>query len=210
LGEDKPQTPDPQQTVVPFYHPDLDSSDPEIARCLGIALGYQLAKGKLAAQPWADRAAQLLDWATVRDSEDWDAFRAKAAFLMRQGDTAGAMAALETILAKAPETEVVLESAAYLAEQLQQLETATDYWRRAINMNPWLASYRQQLAGVLAKRGAWEEARAECEACLQLDPANMASRVLLIKALAITNREEQAQAELGRLKALRASGAPNP
>jgi Flp pilus assembly protein TadD len=210
VTENKPQVPDPKMAVVPFYHPDLDTSDPEVARCLGIALGFQLAKGKLAAQPWADRAAQLLNWATVRDPEDWEAFRAKAALLMKQGENAEALRALGTILAKAPDTEVALESAAYLAEQLQQLEAATTYWRRAIAMNPWQASYRQQLAGVLAKRGAWEETREECEASLRLEPANTACRALLIKALAMTNREEQAQAELGRLKALRATGAQNP
>src|SRR5262249_43070097 len=136
------------------------------------------------------------------DPEDWDAWLAKAQALRAQGRRSEAIAALEAVLAKEPRREMALTSAASLAQDLGQVDAAVDYWRRAVAVNPWAANYRRSLCLLLARKGAWEERRADAEAWLRLDPASIDARQTWVGCLLHTGHKDEGRAEFDKIRAL--------
>jgi tetratricopeptide (TPR) repeat protein len=187
---------------LPFRAHTLDQNNSELIRNLAIALARELDKGKPDVRPLITQGLAWIEKALERDPEDWEAYRAKGSFLLAQGRTGESLAAVQTLLAKQPGDELALENAARLAGSLNQLILAEGYWRLAIEINPYLDTYRGQLGQILARQGAWEEALVQGEACLQLAPANVSGRVLYIDALRRTGRRKQAQEEFAKFKAL--------
>src|SRR5205823_5473771 len=108
--------------------------------------------------------------------DDLPALKAKGIVLAHQGPPAEAMTIFEKILALAPDHEDALAWAAALAEQLGQLPSAEDYWRRVVKVNPYFANYHSGLARVLFQRQHWEEAAQEAKAALQLNPTRVDAR----------------------------------
>jgi hypothetical protein len=200
----EPLSAGPGLPVVPFYQPAGTPPDPETERDLGIALLGPLAEsGKVMPRAWGDTALRLLEPAVARDAEDWPAWEAKANALWAQGRRGEALAALQVVLAAAPRREAALTRAAALAQDLNQVEPALDYWRRAVEVNPWAANYRQSLCQLLAHKGAWEELRPHCQAWLRLDPANVEARQTWVSYLLRNGRRDEAREEFSRLRALR-------
>src|SRR5262249_18051261 len=150
--------------------------------------------GKVAPQTFAGRALGLLEAACARDPEDWEAWEAKANALWALGRRGEALTTLQTVLAAAPRREGALVRAAGLAQDLGQTEAALDYWRRAADVNPWQASYRQSLCQLLARKGAWDELRPQCEAWLRLDPASTDARQTWVTYLLRAGRKDEARA----------------
>ena len=194
--------PAPPTALTPFHTEGIDPQGPEMKRNLGIALGALVGKGTLPPQLWSSQAVDLLGAALQRDPEDWDACQAQAAVYEGQDRFPEALAALERILAKVPRSELPLAEAAFLAEQLKQMEKAETYCRRAIELNPWLPGYRAQLTSLLARRKAWDEALTQSGEWLRLDPSSVEGRSWRIKALLRTGRFQEAQTEFRRIKAL--------
>jgi tetratricopeptide (TPR) repeat protein len=89
-----------------------------------------------------------------------------------------------------------------LCQDSQQLEPAIAYWRRAIDMNPWMPQYRQNLALLLEHKRAWEEVRPECQAWLRLDPASVDARRLWAACLLKEGKKAEARAEFARIEQL--------
>ena len=145
-----------QTPLVPFYHPDPETQNPELIRCLAIALTIQLSKG-MSVNQWGKPLRQMLNMALLRDPEDLEAWHARAEVLKWQGRPAEALADLKTLLAKGPADELALSEVADLANQMNQLETADAYCRQVIEMNPWNANHRTQYVSILLRRQAWEE-----------------------------------------------------
>ena len=198
----RPGGPGGELPLVPFYHPNVNLQNPDIARNLGIALSWEMAAGHLAPKDWGQPVVHWLEQAIAHDPGDLDAWQAKASALNELRATTESLAALEILLAKAPRTELALVLAARCARRLGQGKMAQDYWRRAIAMNPWMAWYAREFAEVSALQGDWPEALTQSEASLRLDPANVESRVLHIKALVMTGSKEKARTEFLDLKAL--------
>jgi Tfp pilus assembly protein PilF len=188
---------------------DLDSED---ERDLGIALAHilvQSAMQRKAPPARADaQAVAFLDAAVQNDPDDLQAGEAKAEVLAILGRHAEALAAYETVLAKAPHREASLLGAAMLAQGLQQTERALAYWRRAVAENPWQPSYQASLAQMLADQKAWDEARTPCEAWLRLDPASIDARVLWVRCLIKTGDKAAARAEFAKIERLRPPNLP--
>jgi hypothetical protein len=194
----------PTIPVAPFHQAAGAAPDPETERDLGIALLGPLAEtGKVTPQAYSGPALRMLEAAVTRDPKDWAAWEAKANALWAQGRRAEALAAFQTLLAAAPRREVALSRAAALAQDLNQLEPALDYWRRAVEVNPWVANYRQPLCLLLARLGAWDELRPHCEAWLRLEPASVEARQMWVTYLLRTGRKDQAREEFAKIRALR-------
>jgi Flp pilus assembly protein TadD len=187
---------------LPFRAQALDQNNPELVRNLAIALARELEQGNAAIRPLIPQGLAWSEKALERDSEDGESYRAKSTFLLAQGRTGESLAAVQALLARQPNDELALENAARLAGSLNQLKQAEDYWRQAIEANPYLDGYRGQLGQILARQGAWEEALVQSEACLKLAPAHVSNRVLFIDALRRTGRRKQAQEEFAKFKAL--------
>jgi hypothetical protein len=188
--------------LVSFYRgrPEVDEAEDDRGRAVA------LLKLALAADPEAGRALPLvlpaLDGACRRDAEDLPAGEARGFALVLQERPAEALAAFEAVLARAPGRERALVGAATAADSLRQTEAALGYWRRAVAANPWAAGYRHSLTLLLVKRGAWAEARTECEAWLRLEPFSAAARAARVSCLLAAGDKAEARAEFARLEAL--------
>ena len=55
------------------------------------------------------------------------------------------------------------------------------YGQQAVDVNPWMPSYRRNLALLLAAQQDWEGCRQQCEAWLKLDSMSTEARSLLLK-----------------------------
>jgi hypothetical protein len=190
--------------VMPFHAPAELPPDPEAERDLGVALlGPLTETGKVAPQPYGGPALRLLEGATARDPEDWPAWEAKANALWAVDRRPEALAALQSVLTAAPRREGALTRAAVLAQELNQVETAIDYWRRAVEINPWMADYRRALCQLLVRQEAWDELRPQCEAWLRLDPGSVDARQAWVTCLLHTGHKDEARTEFAKIRALR-------
>jgi tetratricopeptide (TPR) repeat protein len=184
----------------------------EIDRDLGIALAHimvqSLSQRKVPPAGAGQQALGLLEEAVRNDPSDMLAWEVEAEVLALLNRRAEALAAYETILAKAPYRESSLMGAAMLAQSQQQLEPALAYWRRAVAENPWQPHYRASLAQLLADQKAWDEARPQCEAWLRLDPASIEARVLWVRCLLKTGDKAGARAEFAKIERLRPPNLP--
>jgi Tfp pilus assembly protein PilF len=188
---------------ITLFHDDGDARDPERARDLGIALVLLMSKGKIDPLLYKSRALDLCEKATLRDPDDVEAWQARGHALMLQGEKLPALQAFETALAKHPDYETAVIAAAAAAQGVPHPGRALKHWRRAVELNPWMPEYRANFAGMLARQGAWEEARQQCDELLKLDPADVEARMLRINCLLHADRTAQARAEFTKVEALR-------
>jgi tetratricopeptide (TPR) repeat protein len=144
----------------------------------------------------------VLDGALQRAPDDLPVAEARAYALGLQGRSAEAMAAFKAILGKAPERERALLGAASTAERLEQTETALDYWRRTVVVNPWFPDYRRSLTLLLIKKEAWAEAQTQADAWLRLDPLSVEARTGRILCLLGAGNKDEARAEFQRIEAM--------
>jgi Tfp pilus assembly protein PilF len=193
----------PSPPIRAFYLPEDQPVDPEMERDLAVALlGPLGGGGKIDPVAYSGLALRLLELAVARDPEDWDAWEAKANALRAQGRNDEALACLKVVLAKAPNRETALASAAGLAQNSNQLDLTLDYWRRAVEVNPWSATYRQSLCAILVHQKGWDDLRPHAEAWMRLDPAAIEARQTWVIYLLRTGRRDEARAEFDRIRAL--------
>jgi predicted CXXCH cytochrome family protein len=160
---------------VPFHEERMDALErTEAERDLGVALCRAGPEGAEVARP-------LLEAALAARPDDVTAWEAKGLALGQLGRAEEGLAAFRTALAQAPTRESTLARAASLAAEVGRREEAIDYWRRAIDLNPWLSYYRAELALQYALDRNWRPAAEACRQTLQLNPANVAVRDLLIQ-----------------------------
>jgi tetratricopeptide (TPR) repeat protein len=105
-------------------------------------------------------------------------------------------------LARAPRREVSLHAAADLAMEMGRLPAARDYWRRALEVNPYRYGFHYGLAAQLAQTGEWAAAAQACQQALQLNAANFEIRQLLIRCYVELRERGRARAEFERLRAM--------
>src|SRR5262249_5751559 len=84
----------------------------------------------------------------------------------------------------------------------KRFAAARSYGERAIAVNPWNALYHLELAKVHAHGRDWNAAARECERALQLNPANLTIRSLLVTCCAQRGDREHAEAEFKVLAGL--------
>jgi hypothetical protein len=187
----------------PFYAAQPGPGDPDGARDLGLALLRTAAPGQADAEELARTALPLLEAAVGRGAGDLAARVGQGRALLLLGRPADALPAFEAALALRSDSESALAGAAEAARQLGRDDQALGLWRRAVAANPGAPAYRGQLAGAVAKAGAWAEARAECREWVRLDPFSVEARTLLVKCLLAADDRPGARAEFARLEALR-------
>jgi hypothetical protein len=195
----------PNDIPVLHFHRDLvRESDPEAGRDLGLAM-MQMAEEQAARdvrRVIARRALPLLQQALLRAPGDLEALQAEGQALLFQGRPGEALEALTRVLARAPRGETALALATFSAEELRRLDAALDYAARLADVNPWDPGYQDLLARIQAKRGDWPAALATCRKALELDPASVQARSLLVAYHLDRGAREAAQAEFDRLLAL--------
>jgi tetratricopeptide (TPR) repeat protein len=193
----------PDLPLLDFYRGAPDLTDKGQGRDLGVAL-YQLALGGMPLTgPDGAFAVGLLDEALKECPGDLDAWAAKGKILQIVRRPEAAIEAFEALLRRAPHHEGALVTLGAIHRDEGHREEALGYWRRAVEVNPFVAEYRKNLVFHLADQNAWEELRPHCEKWLELDPASVEARQVWVQCLIKSGRKAEARAEFAKIRALR-------
>src|SRR5581483_9680867 len=89
--------------------------------------------------------------------------------------------------------------AAKLSGELGRQREAADLWERAVQINPYALAYQFEHARSLLQLGAWERAISVCRTALQLNPAHLGTRQVLVEAARQQGDRPLAEREFDRL-----------
>jgi tetratricopeptide (TPR) repeat protein len=175
-----------------MFHRELmnEAERTEARREVGIALAQ--------ASEWPESAAEaipLLEKALKARPDDALAWENKGIALGRLGRHEEAIAAFRKALKRDPDNESILATAATVVDKSGRHDDAVTYWRRAIAISPWRAEYHGRLAYALFQAHDWQEAAKESRAMLELSPADLKARELLIKCELRLKNQRAAAAE---------------
>ncbi|HTU92316.1 MAG TPA: tetratricopeptide repeat protein [Gemmataceae bacterium] len=169
-----PSPPDLNKVLlVDFYRDRFPQGDPQAKRSLGLGLLKMMQMNMLPPQQHAYRALRLLESALGEDPSDSSVRQGKveAYLLLNQSDRA--LSEAEELVPQQPGNFRLLVQAACAAQSDKQMDRALDYWRRAVEINPFVADYQVRLLEVLIRTEQWDEARKHCEQLLRFDPFNV-------------------------------------
>lgn len=153
-----------------FYSDRFPQGDPQAGRNLGLGLVKMIKLNMLPAQRHADRALRLLEIALASPVADPTVREGKVEAYLLLNRPAEALSEAEVLLAERPRNWEYLVAAAYAAQGSGQPERARDYWRRVVEINPFVPEYQSQLIKLLRQTGQAEEARRHYKQLLHLDP----------------------------------------
>jgi tetratricopeptide (TPR) repeat protein len=188
-------------TLALLHRDGLDPGDPEYRRDLALALARLEGRGGGAKGVDTRDADPLLDEAVKNFPDDVDAWEERGWLAVVRDQPARALGSCQACLALAPRREIALIGAAWTAQNLGKAE-ALDYWRRAVAVDPWSPLPHANLAAILAARGEWGQARAQCDEWVRLQPETVEARKLRIRCLLHTGDRDGAEADLKTLKGL--------
>ncbi len=171
----------PGEVPLTHFHANLvQSNDPEVARDLGLAL-VELARERSAVSgQLAETALGYLDPAVRRGPKDVAAWEARGQALLIRGQPRDALDNFERVLALAPSREVTLADAARCAERLDDRAAAIAYWERMRAVVPSAATPHFEIARLRSLGNEWEQAAAESQEALRINPAHINARLLLV------------------------------
>jgi Flp pilus assembly protein TadD len=193
-GDSPPDHADLDSAVLmDFYRDRFPEGDPQTERTLGLGTLRLIAMNRLSHQKHADRALRFLEVALGRDPSDGSVREGKVHAYLLLNRQAEALSEAETLLPEQPGNWQLWTQAAYAAESLGQMDRACDYWRRAVENNPFRADYQIHLLTLLIRAGRLEEAQKHCEQLLQLDPFNVSGRQALVGLLLQKGQRAEAQ-----------------
>lgn len=185
-----------------FHKSRLDAYDDEEQRDLGIAMGSLVQNRKLHPRH-AQEAIRILDVVLERNPNDVEAWEGKGNANFALSRTGDALAAFEASVARSPEREAAVVSAAMLAQMLDRLDDSIGYWRRAAELNPWQPQYHANLATLLFVKRDMDGARSHGDQWLKLDPGNIDARKFWITYWLRAGDKEKAKAEFARIEAIK-------
>jgi tetratricopeptide (TPR) repeat protein len=162
--------------LADFYRDRFPGGDPQTERNMGLGLLKMIRMNMLRPDRHANRALRLLELALGYDPSDSHVRQGKveAYLLLNRPDEA--LSEAEVLLQEQPENGELLVQAAYAAKGSGRLDVSRDYWRRAIEVNPFLADDQVHLMELLIRAGQMDEARKYCDQLLGLDPFNVSGR----------------------------------
>jgi predicted CXXCH cytochrome family protein len=196
--------PRPGPMPLVHFHRDVSGEDLEVERDRAIAL-VRLADSQRDGEVgrWlTELALPRLESALKRDEEDWPAWEAKGSALWFQGRLEEAEACFQKVLAAVPEREHSLYLAATLALRQRRVEAAQRYAERLLRVNPWRWRYHLTFAQSQGQGNHWRAAVLACRGALQLNPADWATRQLLVLGHLRLGERAQAEREFDLLLAL--------
>ena len=121
------------------------------------------------------------------------------------GQREEAMQDLDRALRLAPGSEHAHLLAASLARQLNRFDAAADSYRRALAINPYNSEYHHGVAYACFRGQDWKGACEAATAALELNPARLDTRRVLIWSLLRRGRTTEAGAEFDRFRAFRSA-----
>ena len=197
-GHTPPRPLRPEQVPLTRFHAPTGKLD---ERDLGVAL-VRIAVGRQA-PPIAALALPRLDDALIEHPTDVVALEARAAARGLMGQREEALQDLDAVLRLAPGSEHAHFLAATLRRQLNRYGPAADSYRRAVAINPYNSEYQHGLAYACFRTSDWAGACDAASAALELNPARLDTRRVLIWSLLKQSRPTEAKAEFDRYRAFR-------
>jgi hypothetical protein len=188
----------PEQIPLTRFHPPTGTQD---ERDLGVALTRVAASHQAA--PLAALALPRLDDALAEYPTDAAALEARANALGLQGRREEALRDLDLALRLTPGSEHAHVLAASLARQLNRHSAAAESYRQALAINPYNAEYYHGLAYGCFRSNDSAGACEAATAALELNPARLDSRRVLIGSLLKLGWATEARAEFDRFRAFR-------
>jgi predicted CXXCH cytochrome family protein len=185
-----------------FYHDRFPGGDSQAQRNLGMGLVKMMTAGLVSPQRHGERALFLLESALGQYPEDVELRQSKALvldLLRRPGET---LAEARLVLDRRPGNWRVLAQAASAAQAEGQMDQGIAYWRKAVQINPFVADYQVSLIALLLRAGKMDEARTRCRQLLRLDPFNVSARQAWVGFLLADGKKAEARAEFDIIRRL--------
>ena len=194
--------------LVDFYRDRFPEGDPQAERNLGLGLLKLMRMNMLHPQRHGDRALRLLEVALGRDPSDNAVRQGKVEAYLLLNRPAEALSEAEVLLPQQPRNGELLVQAAYAAQGCGQADRALEYWRRALEVNPFMADDQAHLLEMLIRAKRWDEAQKHCEKVLHLDPFNVSARQVQIDFLLQQGKRAEAQRAFDILRHLKPPDLP--
>jgi predicted CXXCH cytochrome family protein len=188
--------------LVDFYQDRFPQGDPQAERTLGLGLVKMMSAGLLRPERHGERALLLLESALARYPQDVELRHAKAQTLVLLSRPSEALAEARLVLAKRPGDWRVLAWAAGSAQAEGQTDAALDYWRRAVDINPFVPDCQVSLVALLIRAGQMDEARDRCRKLLHVDPFNVSGRQAWVGFLLQEGKKDEARREFDIIRRL--------
>ncbi len=155
-----------------------------------------IALGQSGSKSAAVEALPLIEAVLAARPDDLPALEAKAGILGRLGRPADGLAACRLALAHDPARPTALEGAAYFARMVGRTRESIEYWKRAIEVNPWQFQSRGELAFAQTASRDWNGATLACREALRLNPFAVPVRRWLLQSYLHLGDRRAARAEL--------------
>jgi tetratricopeptide (TPR) repeat protein len=178
---------------VDFYRDRFPAGDSQAERTLGLGLVKMMKTNMLQPRRHAGRALRFLESALARDPTDAAVREGKVEAYLLLNQPAEALSEAEPLLPEHPQNWQFLVLASYAAEAAGQADRAREYWRRAVEINPFVPEYQAHLVDLLIRAGELDEARGHCEQLLRLDPFNVSGRQARVGFLLREGRRDEAR-----------------
>jgi Flp pilus assembly protein TadD len=188
--------------LVDFYQDRFLQGDSQAERNLGLGLVKMMSGGMLRPERHGERALRLLESALASHPEDVELRESKVQALLLLNRPSEALAQARPALAKRPGDWRLLGWAAGAAQAEGQTDLALDYWRRAVDINPFVPESQVSLVALLIRTGRLDEARDRCRKLLQVDPFNVSARQAWIGFLLEQGQKDEARREFDIIRRL--------
>ena len=149
-----------------------------------------------------EHTLRLLESALAQQPQDVELGASKVQALLLLERHSEALAEARLALAKRPGDWRLLAWAAGAAQVEGQTDLALGYWRRAVEINPYVPDYQVSLVALLIRTGELDEARERCRNLLLLEPFNVSGRQAWVGFLLQQGRKEEARREFDVVRRL--------
>lgn len=194
-----------EDRLVPFHFGSDGGDDSAVRRDLGVALVGMIDRIE-AEQPrrlLANQASILLKPIVERRPDDLAAAESLGLALWKEKRFQEALNELEKALHRAPRRELALQTAAWVAMDMNDAKRSLAYWDRLLVVNPYSWQAHAFRGQALAMQQQYGEAAAACEAALRLHPFEPPIRMLRIDCLIEQGQRQRAREEFDILLSLR-------
>ena len=147
-----------------------------------------------------DAAQASLELAVSKHAQDVEALEALAELYLAGNEFDKAMRACQQVLDLAPKREQTLVIVADTYSSTGNHSFATSFWRRAVEVNPWMSKYWYKLGECYAETGQWKSCQELAAAGKKRFPTSVGLRHLLLRSNLRLGDLEQAKSELRELR----------
>jgi Flp pilus assembly protein TadD len=170
----------------------VEPGNVELLNSLGFAL-FQQGKSR--------EAVAALEKAVAADPKHWKSHNNLALAAIDIGELEVAEAHFRDSLAIKPQP-AIYNDLGFVLERQGLAEEAARAYRKAIELDPELASAHYNLGSSLARSGKFAEAERQLRAAIEADPKSAAAHQALAQVLESLGRTDEARREIGVAKAL--------